>query len=334
MHGTDATSRRPLRGRFAPSPTGDLHLGNARTALLAWLSIRARGGTFVLRMEDLDKPRERPGAAERILRSLRWLGLDWDEGPDVGGPFGPYVQSERLGLYDDAARRLVDAGLAYECWCSRKEVAAASAPHPGEEGPRYPGTCRVPDPQRAAARRAQGRMPAVRLRVPSEPIVFEDGIHGPQRIAVQDQVGDFVIRRADGVAAYQIAVVVDDAAMGITEVLRGDDLLSSTPRQILLYEALGLPVPSFLHVPLVVGPDGERLAKRHGAASLTELMERGEDPRAVCGALAELSGLARPGERLSPRDLLSRWDPARIDREPARLQPDWLPPPSATGAAR
>lgn len=333
MEGPDPRKVRPLRGRFAPSPTGDLHLGNARTALLAWLSIRARGGAFVLRMEDLDKPRERPGAAERILRSLRWLGLDWDEGPDVGGPYGPYVQSERLTLYDEAALRLVNAGLAYECWCSRKEVAAASAPHPGEEGPRYPGTCRVPDPQRAAARRAQGRMPAIRLRVPSDPIAFEDGIHGPQRIAVQDQVGDFVIRRADGVAAYQIAVVVDDAAMGITEVLRGDDLLSSTPRQILLYEALGLPVPSFLHVPLVVGPDGERLAKRHGAASLAELMDRGEDPRAVCGALAELSGLARPGERLSPRDLLSRWDPARIGRQPARLQSAWLSPPPLLGTA-
>ena len=318
---------RPLRGRFAPSPTGDLHLGNARTALLSWLSIHARGGRYVLRMEDLDRPRERPGAAQRILASLRWLGLDWDEGPDVGGPHAPYVQSERFALYDDAAQRLLDAGKAYECWCSRKEVAAASAPHQGEEGPRYPGTCRTPDPERAAARRARGRLPSIRLHVPAHPVVFEDGIHGPQHIDVDEQVGDFVIRRADGIAAYQLAVVVDDAAMEITEVLRGDDLLSSTPRQILLYEALGLRPPGFLHVPLVVGPDGERLAKRHGAASLTELMERSEDPRAVCGALAAISGLAREGERLAPRDLVSRWDPARVGTAPARLPAAWLHPP-------
>ncbi len=308
-----------VRGRFAPSPTGDLHLGNARTALLAWVSARAQGGSFVLRMEDLDKPRERPGAAERILRSLRWLGLDWDEGPDVGGPFAPYVQSERYALYEAAVEKLLAEGKAFTCWCSRAEVAAASAPHAGEEGPRYPGTCREPDEERAAARRAQGRIPSVRFRVPDHPIAFDDGIHGPQCIDVREQVGDFVIRRADGVAAYQLAVVVDDAAMEITEVVRGDDLLSSTPRQILLFEALGLPVPKFLHLPLVVGPDGQRLAKRHGAPSLTELMERGEDPRAVAGLLAQLSGLAKPGERLHPRELVARWDPQAIGRAPAAL---------------
>ena len=308
-----------VRGRFAPSPTGDLHLGNARTALLAWLSTRAQGGTFVLRMEDLDKPRERPGAAERILRSLRWLGLDWDEGPDVGGPYGPYVQSERFDLYDAAIERLLAQHKAYLCWCSRAEIAAASAPHAGEEGPRYPGTCRVPDPARAEAKAAQGRIPAVRLHVPTHPIEFVDGVHGPQAIDVQDLVGDFVIRRADGVAAYQLAVVVDDAAMEITEVLRGDDLLSSTPRQILLFEALQLKTPRFLHVPLVVGADGARLAKRHGAKSLTELMDEGADPKAICGMLAAISGLANEGERLAPHELVMRWDPTRIERAPARL---------------
>lgn len=322
-----------VRGRFAPSPTGNLHLGNARTALLAWLSVRAQGGTFVLRMEDLDKPRERPGAAERILRSLRWLGLDWDEGPDVGGPYGPYVQSERLARYDAAVDRLLAEGKAYVCWCSRKEIAAASAPHAGEEGPRYPGTCRVPDPERAQAKQKQGRLPAVRLYVPAHPIRFVDGIHGPTAIDVQEQVGDFVIRRADGVAAYQLAVVVDDAAMGITEVLRGDDLLSSTPRQMLLYEALGLTIPRFLHVPLVVGLDGARLAKRHGAASLAELMERGRNPKAICGALAAISGLADAGERLAPADLVSRWDPAKIGTAPARLPASLLPGASEPDAA-
>jgi len=253
------------------------------------------------------------------VRSLRWLGIDWDEGPDVGGPYAPYVQSERFPLYEAAAEKLLREGKAFECWCSRAEVAAASAPHAGEEGPRYPGTCREPDAERAAARKAQGRIPSIRFRVPDRPVCFDDGIHGPQRFDIHALTGDFVIRRADGVAAYQLAVVVDDAAMHVTEVVRGDDLLSSTPRQILLFEALGLPVPKFLHLPLVVGPDGARLAKRHGAASLSELMERGEDPEAVTGLLAHISGLARPGERLHPRELVSRWDPQAVGRAPAAL---------------
>ncbi|WP_373047041.1 tRNA glutamyl-Q(34) synthetase GluQRS [Vulgatibacter sp.] len=313
-----------VRGRFAPSPTGDLHLGNARTALLAWVSARAQGGAFVMRMEDLDKPRERPGAAARILASLRWLGLDWDEGPDVGGPFGPYTQSERFALYEAATDRLLEAGKAFHCWCSRAEVAAASAPHAGEEGPRYPGRCRTPDEERAASRAREGRIPSVRFLVPDHPVRFEDGIHGLQCFDVHALTGDFVIRRADGVAAYQLAVVVDDAAMEITEVVRGDDLLSSTPRQILLFEALGLPVPRFLHLPLLLGPDGARLAKRHGAASLTELMERGEDPKAITGLLAWLSGLAEKDERLTPGELVARWDPARVGRAPARLPEEAL----------
>lgn len=302
-----------LRGRFAPSPTGDLHLGNARTALLAWLSIRARGGTFVLRMEDLDRSRERPGAAAGILASLRWLGLDWDEGPDVGGPDRPYLQSERFPQYERAIDDLVARGLAFPCCCSRADVAAASsAPHVGEEGPRYPGTCREPDLERHA--RAAGRNPSIRFRVPAGPLSFVDRLHGRIAFDVSATSGDFVIRRADGVAAYQLAVVVDDAAMHIDEVLRGADLLSSTPRQLLLYEALGLAPPAFFHVPLVVGPDGERLAKRHGAPSLLELFRRNEDPRSIAGLLAHLSGLAREGERVTPRELLSRFDPDRLPR--------------------
>ncbi|AKU92774.1 tRNA glutamyl-Q(34) synthetase GluQRS [Vulgatibacter incomptus] len=305
------------RGRYAPTPSGDLHLGNARTALLAWLSIRAQGGEFVLRMEDLDKPREQPGAAARILDSLRWLGLDWDEGPDVGGPHGSYVQSERSGLYDDAVTTLVAVGKAFPCWCSRAEVAAASrAPHAGEEGPRYPGTCRTADPGAMALR---GRPPSMRVRAPEGPIRFVDRLQGPQAFDVDALTGDFVIRRADGVASYQLAVAVDDAAMGITEVLRGDDLLSSTPRQLIVYEALSLVAPSFFHVPLVLGPDGGRLAKRNGARSIGELREAGEDPKAICGLLAALSGLAEPGERVSPRELIARWDPERLPREPVRL---------------
>src|SRR5512137_751559 len=292
----------PYRGRYAPSPTGPLHLGNARTALLAWLSARAAGGAFVMRVEDLDGPRVRPGLEGRILEELRWLGLDWDEGPDVGGGHGPYRQSERGERYREALERLRTAGVAYPCFCSRAEIARASqAPHASEDGPRYPGTCRDLSREERAEREAR-RPPAWRFRVPDGPVPFRDGFHGECSFDVAATVGDFVVARADGVPAYQLAVVVDDAAMEVTEVLRGDDLLPSTSRQILLYRALGLPAPRFAHVPLVVGPDGERLAKRHGALSVGELRAQGEDPAAVVGRLAAASGLAPPGARVRPAD--------------------------------
>jgi glutamyl-tRNA synthetase len=295
-----------------------LHLGNARTALLSWLAARAAGGRWLMRVEDLDRPRVRAGLEERILAELRWLGLDWDEGPDVGGEAGPYRQSERQARYDDALRRLREAGRVYPCFCSRAEIArAAEAPHgPSDEGPRYPGTCaRLPAEE--AARRSASRRPAWRLRVAPGAIAFADGVHGPQEVDVAAEVGDFVVARADGVPAYQLAVVVDDAAMGVTDVVRGDDLLPSTARQLHLFDALGLAAPRFAHVPLVVGEDGERLAKRHGALSLGELRERGADPRAVVGLLASLSGLAPPGARAAPADLVGRFDLARIPRAPA-----------------
>src|SRR5512138_2729440 len=200
-----------MRGRYAPSPTGPLHLGNARTALLSWLAARAAGGAYVMRVEDLDGPRVRPGLEARILDELRWLGLDWDEGPDVGGPRGPYRQSERLPRYAVALERLRAAGLAYPCFCSRAEIAAASqAPHgPGDDGPRYPGTCRSLPPAEVESRAAR-RAPAWRLRVPEGAVTFEDAIHGRCSFDVAAGTGDFVIARADGVAAYQLAVVVDD----------------------------------------------------------------------------------------------------------------------------
>ncbi len=314
-----------VRGRYAPSPTGDLHLGNARTALLAWLSARSRRGAFVLRMEDLDKPRERPGAAAGILESLRFLGLDWDEGPDVGGPHAPYLQSERTRLYDDEVATLLASGRAFPCFCSRAEVAAASAPHAGEEGPRYPGTCRTPDPSREDRVRAQGRGPSIRFRVEPGARAFDDALMGTQSFDVSAEVGDFVVRRADGIAAYQLAVVVDDAAMEITEVVRGADLLSSTPRQLLLYEALARPAPRFLHVPLVLGPDGARLAKRHGAASLSALAQRGEDPARIAGFLAATAGLCPFDTRATPRELLSRWDIEALPRGPFSLDPSSIP---------
>jgi glutamyl-tRNA synthetase len=309
------------RGRFAPSPTGPMHLGNARTALLAWLAARAAGGRLVMRVEDLDRPRIRPGMEERILAELRWLGLDWDEGPDAGGTAGPYRQSERLPLYQAALARLQGSGLVYPCFCSRAEVArAAEAPHgPGEDGPRYPGTCRD---LAAGERRERSRRhpPAWRFKVEAGAVAFADGLHGPQAFDVATQVGDFVVARADGVPAYQLAVVVDDAAMGVTDVVRGDDLLASTARQLLLYRALGSPPPRFTHVPLLVGLDGKRLAKRHGALSIGELRRRGADPRRVVALLARLSGLVGDERSLDPADLVAGFGFARVPRAPAVLR--------------
>ena len=308
-----------IRGRFAPSPTGPLHLGNARTALLAWLAARSRAGALVMRIEDLDGPRVRPGLEDRILDELRWLGLDWDEGPDEGGPHGPYRQSERSGHYSAALDRLRTARLVYPCFCSRAEIAQASqAPHASDEGPGYPGTCRdLPEGERAA--RSLRRPPAWRFRVPVGPVPFDDVVHGPCSFDVAATVGDFVVARADGVPSYQLAVALDDAAMGITDVVRGDDLLPSTARQILLYRALELPVPRFAHVPLVVGEDGERLAKRHGALSLGELRQGGADPAAVVGMLAAISGLAPPDARVRPADLVRGFRLDSIPRGPVRL---------------
>ena len=310
------------RGRFAPSPTGDLHLGGARTALVAWLAARAAGGAYVVRVEDLDGPRVVPGADERILEDMRWLGLDWDEGPDIGGPHAPYRQAIRLARYDAAVEQLLASGRAFQCWCSRAEVArAAAAPHgPADDGPRYPGTCRtlsVPPPSDLRYR----RRPSVRLRVDSETIAFVDGVHGPQQEDPAATIGDFVIRRADGIPAYQLAVVVDDAAMGITDVVRGDDLLGSTARQLLLYRALGLPAPRFAHVPLMLGPDGARLSKRHGAIGVRALGERGRSPAYVVGHLAATLGLVPAGTETTPQSLVAGFTLDRLTRTPTTLDP-------------
>jgi glutamyl-tRNA synthetase len=309
------------RGRFAPSPTGELHLGNARTAILAWLWAGSEGAGFTMRVEDLDRPRVRPGLAARQLEELAWLGLTWDEGPDPrtgqdAGPRGPYRQSERDALYEEAIRQLGDH--VYECFCSRAEIAAASAPHgPQDDGPRYPGTCaRLTAAQRAERRRT--RSPALRLRVPPGPVHFTDELQGPQQFDPGASVGDFALRRADGIFAYQLAVVVDDAAMGVTQVLRGDDLLPSTARQILLYRLLGLREPRWAHAGLVTGASGERLAKRDRAASLSALRQAGRDPRQVASRLCALSGLPElPGRSLGERVETFALD--RLVRGPVRL---------------
>jgi len=312
-------AERPLRGRLAPSPTGALHLGNARSFLIAWLSIRSRGGKVILRMEDLDHPKVKPGAAAQALADLRWLGLDWDEGPDVGGPHGPYVQSQAIIHYAAARDRLLAQGLIYPCVCSRSDVdAAQSAPHAGEEGPRYPGTCRgrFGSYDEAAATLPPGRLPAWRFRAPDEEVVFRDGFCGAITANVAERDGDYVLARHRQGAGYMLGVVVDDARMGITEVLRGDDLLPATPRQLLLYRALGLTAPRFVHVPLVVGPDGRRLAKRHGDTRIATLREQGLQPEQVVGLLARWCGWADTGESLLPTDLISRFDISKLPTDP------------------
>jgi glutamyl-tRNA synthetase len=295
------------RGRYAPSPTGRLHVGNARTALLAWLAARGQASSFVLRVEDLDAARVVPDAEAALMVDLRWLGIDWDEGPDRGGPRAPYRQSERRALYDAAIERLLLGGRAFPCACSRAEVArAASAPHgPGDEGPRYAGTCRgLPWEEVERRARAAGRATVIRFDGRAERVTVTDEVHGLVDPLGEEGVDDFVLRRADGVAAYQLAVVVDDAAMGMEEIVRGDDLLSSTPRQIALHRALGHSVPRFAHVPLLLDEGGERLAKRTRPVSLASLRDRGTDASEVVARLAASAGLWPAGRPAPARQIL------------------------------
>lgn len=307
---------RPLATRLAPSPTGALHLGNARSFLLTWLWARTNGARVVLRVEDIDGPRVKAGAREQTLDDLRWLGIDWDEGPDVGGSSGPYVQTERLARYEEALVSLRDRGLAYPCICTRKEIeAAASAPHgPEDEGPVYPGTCRGKFSTREEARAASGREPAWRFLVPEGTVAFEDDFVGSRACDVGASLGDFVIAKATG-PAYQLAVVVDDAAMQVSQVIRGDDLLPSTPRQLLLYRALALEAPRFAHLPLVVGTDGLRLAKRHGDTRLSLYRELGVRPERLVGLLAAWSGLAPRGSEVAARELVTGFAWSQVPRE-------------------
>ena len=320
---TSAPSAPAPVGRLAPSPTGALHLGNARSFLLAWLSIRSRHGRLLLRMEDLDHPKVKPGSDAQALADLRWLGLDWDEGPDVGGPSAPYVQTLRRERYRAALDRLLAQGLAYPCTCSRADVESAqSAPHAGEDGLAYPGTCRGRFPSWPAAVETlpQGRMPLWRFRSDRfGETVFDDLVRGPQRETVSETIGDFALARDPDGAGYMLAVVVDDAAMGVTEVLRGDDLLRTTHRQILLQRALGLPTPQYAHVPLVVAEDGRRLAKRHGDTRLAAIREAGIPASRVCGILAWWCGWVDFDAHVHPAELLPRFDLSTLRREPAVL---------------
>jgi glutamyl-tRNA synthetase len=307
MSPESATS--PPVGRLAPSPTGAQHVGNARTYLLAWLSIRSRGGRLILRMEDIDSPRVKQGADQQAIDDLVWLGLDWDE--------GPYVQAERLALYHEALEQLKRAERVYPCTCTRSDIAAAaSAPHAGQEGPRYPGTCAGRSAGDAVELARSGAAFAWRFRATDEEREFRDLVAGQQRCHVARELGDFVVGKTDGTPAYQLAVVVDDAAMGITEVLRGDDLLPSAYRQLELYEALRLKPPTFAHVPLVIGSDGRRLAKRHGDTRLATLREQGVTSERLIGLLAWSCGLLDQPRPCRPQEILPSFSLARLPRQP------------------
>lgn len=306
-------------GRFAPSPSGRMHLGNAFSALMTWLGARSRGGSVVMRVEDLDPRCQVPGRAEAIMDDLRWLGLDWDG--------DPVFQSRRGDAYNEALARLAGLGLTYPCFCTRAELHAASAPHASDGTYVYAGTCRGLSAEEVA-RRSAVRAPAVRLAVPDadDPagaVEVDDLVAGRHREVLARECGDFLVRRSDGVTAYQLAVVVDDAAMAVTQVVRGRDLLSSTPRQLWLYEALGLPAPEFYHVPLLLAPDGRRLAKRDADLDMGALRRR-YTPQALLGVLARMAGQQETVEPVSAARLAETFDWARVPREDITVAPELM----------
>jgi glutamyl-tRNA synthetase len=296
-----------VRVRFAPSPTGQLHVGNARTALFNWLLARGQNGTFILRIEDTDVGRSTRESEAAILKDLRWLGLDWDEGPDIGGTHGPYRQSERLHLYRSYAAELQGADAAYFCFCSTAQLEAERQDALAHGRPaRYAGTCRRLSKDDAAKRIAAGERPAIRFRIPHEQdVIFTDAVRGEVRFQT-DVIGDPVIVRADGMPAYNFAVVVDDALMEVTHVIRGEDHISNTPRQILLYEALGFTPPTFAHLSMVMGPDHAPLSKRHGATSVGEFRSKGYLPEALVNYLALIGWSPGGNDELLPVDELAR----------------------------
>jgi len=306
------------RGRYAPSPTGWQHLGNARTALLAWLRARSDGGSFVVRVEDLDGPRTVAAAVEGNLEELRWLGLTWDEGPDVGGPFAPYRQSERSERYEAGLQKLREDGGIYACYLSRKDLRdLASAPH-GAVTP-YGLAERRRNEHIAPERAAAGRVPALRFALPETISTWEEVLAGPQSYAVPGDVGDPVVRRADGTWSYQFAVSVDDAEMKIEEVVRGDDLTASTAAQRMLLAALGAPPPAYLHVPLLLDVDGVRLAKRDGSQTIRALRAAGVRAERIVGLLAWTLGQLDTAEPCTPHDLLAGFDLRAVPRGPVQL---------------
>lgn len=320
-----------VRVRFAPSPTGKLHIGGARTAIYNWAFARANGGTFILRIDDTDPTRSTDENTQIILRAMRWLGLDWDEGPEVGGDFGPYAQTERLDIYKEAAQKLWDAGRAYPCFCTTEQLAADRAAAQARKDPfqGYQRRCRDLSREDAQARIDAGEPYVLRIKVPADrgDVVIHDAVHGDVVFDAKE-LDDFVIFRSDGTPTYNFATVVDDAMMGITHVIRGDDHLSNTPRQVMVYEALEAPVPIFAHISMILGADGKKLSKRHGATSVEEYRDAGYLSDAFVNYLA-LLGWSLDGETtVIPRDVLaSQFSLERISKNPATFDPkklDWM----------
>ena len=320
-----------VRVRFAPSPTGRLHIGGARTAIYNWAFARANGGTFILRIDDTDPTRSTDENTQVILRAMRWLGLDWDEGPEVGGDFGPYAQTERMDLYRDAVAKLAEKGAAYPCFCTPEQLEADREAARARKDPfqGYQRRCRDIDPDEARTRIEAGEPHVWRIKVPADrgDVVIEDAVHGRVTFDAKE-LDDFVIMRSDGTPTYNFATVVDDAAMGITHVIRGDDHLSNTPRQVMVYEALGAPTPVFAHISMIQGADGKKLSKRHGATSVEEYRDAGYLSDAFVNYLA-LLGWSLDGETtVIPRDVLaSKFSLDRISKNPATFDPaklDWM----------
>ena len=301
-----------ITGRFAPSPSGRMHLGNAFSCLLAWLSARSAGGRIILRHEDLDPARCRREYADRIEDDLRWLGLDWDEGGSEGGE--SYYQSNRRALYEQYLEVLREKGLIYPCFCTRADLHAASAPHASDGTPIYSGACRSLSPGQQRER-AKHRAPALRARVPDREMHFIDGLQGPYSVELARDCGDPILRRSDGVHAYQLAVVVDDALMGVNQVVRGRDLLSSTPWQLWLQEELDFFHPAYVHVPLLLSGDGKRLSKRDGDMDLGAVRASGVSPQSVIGRLAFFAGLSDREEPVSPAELIPLFDWGKLRKE-------------------
>ena len=298
-------------GRFAPSPSGRMHLGNAFSCLLAWLSARSVGGRIVLRHEDLDPARCRREYADRIEDDLRWLGLDWDEGGSKGGE--DYYQSNRREIYEQYLTVLREKGLIYPCFCTRADLHAASAPHASDGTPIYSGACRALSPEQQRER-AKGRTPALRAGVPDRALTFMDGLQGLYSVNLARDCGDPILRRSDGVHAYQLAVVVDDALMGVNQVVRGRDLLSSTPWQLWLQEELGFSHPAYVHVPLLLSWDGKRLSKRDVDMDLGAVRASGASPQSIVGRLAFTAGLIDREEPVSPAELIPLFDWGKVKK--------------------